>query len=53
MLTFRVLDDSGSLALHDGHSGVRGTQVNTDDLALDLLLAVDVLGIPSPESRCY
>ena len=29
--SFRVLDDAGSLALHDGDTGVGCAQVNTDD----------------------
>jgi hypothetical protein len=29
--SFRVLDDAGSLALHDGDARVGRAQVNTDD----------------------
>jgi hypothetical protein len=37
--TLRVLNDARDLALHDGDGRVGGTQVNTNDRALDLLLA--------------
>lgn len=49
--TFRVLNDSWVGTLHQRNSRVGGTQVDTDDRALNLLaiLALDVLRIPSPE----
>ena len=36
--TFGVFYDTRLLAFHDGDSRVGGAQVNTDDLALDLLI---------------
>ena len=36
--TFRVLDDARLLSLHDGYGRVGGTQVDTDDGTLDLLI---------------
>ena len=48
--TFRVLNDPRRLALHHRNSRVCGTQVNTNDLALDLLIAT--VGIAPPEGRC-
>jgi hypothetical protein len=38
--TFGVFNDTRCLAFHDGDSGVGGTQINTDDLALDLLIGI-------------
>jgi len=40
MLTLGVLNDSWGLALHHSDGGVCGTQVNTNDLALDLLVGI-------------
>jgi len=37
--TLRVLDDAWHLALHESNGRVGGTQVDTDNGALDLLLA--------------
>lgn len=45
VLTLGVLDDSGVHALHESDGGVGGTQVDTDDGALNLLIAVDLLGV--------
>ena len=36
--TFRVLDDARLLSLHDGYGRVGGTQIDTDDGTLDLLI---------------
>lgn len=36
--TLRVFNDSRGLALHDGDGRVGGTKIDTDDLALDLLV---------------
>jgi len=48
--TFCVLDDPRRLALHYRHGGVGGTQVNTDDLTLNLLaIALSVFRIAPPE----
>lgn len=38
ILTLGVLDDTGLLALHDGDSGVGGTQVDTNDGTLHLVV---------------
>ena len=35
-VAFAVLDDPGLAALHDGHAGIGGTQVDADDLAHNL-----------------
>jgi len=40
VLTLRVLNNSWGLALHHSDSGVCGTQVDTDDLALNLLVGI-------------
>ena len=40
MLTLGVLNDSWGLALHHSDGGVCGSQVNTDDLTLDLLVGI-------------
>jgi len=37
-VAFRVGDDDGVAALHDGHAGVGGTQVNADDLRHNIFL---------------
>lgn len=37
-LTLRVLDDLGDLALHNSDGRVGGTEIDTDDGALDLAL---------------
>ena len=50
-LTFGVFYYSRVLALHDRDGRVGGAQVDTDDGTLDLLIAVDPLGIASPELR--
>lgn len=39
-LTLRVLDDARNLALHDGDSRVSGSEIDTNDGALDLLLTL-------------
>lgn len=39
-LTLRVLDDARDLALHDGDGRVCGSEIDTDDRALDLLLTL-------------
>lgn len=43
-LTLGVLNDARDLALHNGNSGVGGTQINTDDGALDLTFALSSRG---------
>lgn len=53
MLTLGVLDDARDLALHDGDGRVGGTQVNTDDGALDLLLALRGSRLEASESGCH
>jgi hypothetical protein len=47
--TLTVLNDSGSGALHDGDGRVGGTEIDTDDLALDLLITA--IGVSSSERR--
>jgi hypothetical protein len=46
LLTFGVFYYAWHFALHHGDGGVCGSQVNADDLALDLLIRV----VP-PEAR--
>jgi hypothetical protein len=42
-LTFRVLDNAGDLALHDGDGRVSGTEIDTDHGALDLAIRLSRL----------
>jgi len=47
--TLAVLNNSGSGTLHDGDGRVGGTEIDTNDLALDLLLTA--IGVSSSERR--
>lgn len=52
MLTLRVFYYARCLALHDSNRRVGGTQIDTNDGALDLAaISVRVLGISSSELR--
>lgn len=44
--TLCVFDDPRLLALHDGDGGIGGTQIDTNDLALDLVVCIS-----SPQRR--
>jgi len=46
--TLGVLDNARLLALHYCYGGVGGTKIDTDDLALNLLLCIS-----SPKRRIY
>lgn len=51
-LTLGVLNDARDLALHDGDGRVGGTQINTNDGALDLLLTLGSSRLEASESGC-
>jgi NAD-specific glutamate dehydrogenase len=54
--TFRVLDDAGSLALHDGDARVGRTEVDTDNWTYKIVSIVsegdDTYAYPRPSSSC-
>ncbi len=54
--TFRVLDDAGSLTLHDGDARVGRAQVNTDNRTYEAVGIVckknDTYAYPRPLSSC-